>query len=598
MKYDVFISYSRKDSAIVKRFADELHKAGYRCWLDVDGVETGDEFKSKIVTAIKESELFLFFSSQASNRSPWTVKEVNVAVSLKKTIIPIKLDANVYNDSLLFDLAGLDFIRCEGSNDVDEAIAKLIRSLGKKIVADKKDEIDIYKKEEGAAKPSNNFWNYFASSTFKVSFRYFVVLLIVVSVGVGAWSSFIVQTSKQPDTEREQQSLERERLKQASSQREQYVKDSLMTEFERKEKARIAEQHRLEKEPLAKENAEKVRIAEQQSLERERLKQASSQREQYVKDSLMAEFERKEKARIAEQQRLEKERLAKENAEKVRIAEQQSLERERLKQASSQREQYMKDSLMAEFERKEKARIAEQQRLEKERLAKEAAERERLEKILSTPRSSKGLLCVAAVNKNSHEIAYFTAEEWESLPQDVKTNYAQLGVSISKDSHEFIIAPMDCKDPDDGDYELRFGCYGMEFDRVIQYKKISEFITTGYNDTKNIVEQAKGKIDSLGIKGAPAAEAAWNYKTNEYDNLQWYLPSVSELEMIYRNKDAINEFIIRYISQGEGVLDKFYWSSTVYDYDFYWYVYMSNGYSLYYNLRTYSLRVRAVALAK
>ena len=539
MKYDVFISYSRKDSAIVKRFADELHKAGYRCWLDVDGVETGDEFKSKIVTAIKESELFLFFSSQASNRSPWTVKEVNVAVSLKKTIIPIKLDANVYNDSLLFDLAGLDFIRCEGSNDVDEAIAKLIRSLGKKIVADKKDEIDIYKKEEGAAKPSNNFWNYFASSTFKVSFRYFVVLLIVVSVGVGAWSSFIVQTSKQPDTEREQQSLERERLK-----------------------------------------------------------QASSQREQYVKDSLMAEFERKEKARIAEQQRLEKERLAKENAEKVRIAEQQSLERERLKQASSQREQYVKDSLMAEFERKEKARIAEQQRLEKERLAKEAAERERLEKILSTPRSSKGLLCVAAVNKNSHEIAYFTAEEWESLPQDVKTNYAQLGVSISKDSHEFIIAPMDCKDPDDGDYELRFGCYGMEFDRVIQYKKISEFITTGYNDTKNIVEQAKGKIDSLGIKGAPAAEAAWNYKTNEYDNLQWYLPSVSELEMIYRNKDAINEFIIRYISQGEGVLDKFYWSSTVYDYDFYWYVYMSNGYSLYYNLRTYSLRVRAVALAK
>jgi len=480
MKYDLFISYSRKDSAIVKRFADELHKAGYRCWLDVDGVETGDEFKSKIVTAIKESELFLFFSSQASNRSPWTVKEVNVAVSLKKTIIPIKLDATVYNDSLLFDLAGLDFIRCEGSNDMDEAIAKLIRSLGKKIVADKKDEIDIYKKEEGAAKPSNNFWNYFASSTFKVSFRYFVVLLIVVSVGVGAWSSFIVQTSKQPDTEREQQSLERERLKQASSQCEQYVKDSLMAEFERKEKSRIAEQHRFEKEPLAK----------------------------------------------------------------------------------------------------------------------EAAERERLEKILSTPRSSKGLLCVAAVNKNSHEIAYFTAEEWKSLPQDVKTGYAQVGVSISEDSHEFIIAPTDCKDPDDGDYALQFGCYGMEFDRVIQYKEISEFITTGYNDTKNIVEQAKGKIDSEGIKGAPAAEVAWNYKTNEYDNLQWYLPSVSELKMIYRNKDAINEFIIRYISQGEGVLGKHYWSSTVYDYNSSWVVPMTYGGSTYYRIRSSSIRVRAVALAK
>ena len=229
--------------------------------------------------------------------------------------------------------------------------------------------------------------------------------------------------------------------------------------------------------------------------------------------------------------------------------------------------------------------------------ARHQTERERLEKILSTPRSSKGLLCVAAVNKNSHEIAYFTAEEWESLPQDVKTGYAQVGVSISEDGHEFIIAPTDCKDPDDGDYALQFGCYGMEFDRVIQYKKISEFIATGYNDTKNIVEQAKGKIDSKGIKGAPAAEAAWNYKTNEYDNLQWYLPSVSELEMIYRNKDAINEFIIRYISQGEGVLDKFYWSSTVYDYDFSWSVGMLGGYSGG-GYRNFSYRLRAVALAK
>lgn len=230
--------------------------------------------------------------------------------------------------------------------------------------------------------------------------------------------------------------------------------------------------------------------------------------------------------------------------------------------------------------------------------ARHQTERERLEKILSTPRGSKGLLCVAAVNKNSHEIAYFTAEEWESLPQDVKTNYAQLGVSISKDSHEFIIAPTDCKDPDDGDYALRFGCYEMEFDRVIQYKEISEFIATGYNDTKNIVEKTKGKIDSMGIRGAPAAEAAWNYKTNEYDNLQWYLPSVSELEMIYRNKDAINNIIRDYIPQGQQMLEVWYWSSTVRDYETSWFVGKFNGYSYKYTNRIHAYRVRAVALAK
>lgn len=218
-----------------------------------------------------------------------------------------------------------------------------------------------------------------------------------------------------------------------------------------------------------------------------------------------------------------------------------------------------------------------------------------LQRILSTPRSSKGLLCVAAVNKNSHEIAYFTADEWDRLY--MKSEYAKVGVSISEDGHEFIIAPTDCKDPDDGDYELLFGCDGMEFDRVIQYKEISEFITTGYNDTKNIVEQAKGKIDSEGNKGAPAAEAAWNYKTNEYDNLQWYLPSVSELEMIYRNKDAINNIIRDYIPKGQHMLEDYYWSSTVHDYHCSWPVNMTYGICGNLN-RNCSYRVRAVALAK
>ena len=437
MKYDVFISYSRKDSEIVKRFADELHKAGYRCWLDVDGVETGDEFKSKIVTAIKESELFLFFSSQASNRSPWTVKEVNVAVSLKKTIIPIKLDATVYNDSLLFDLAGLDFIRCEGSNDMDEAIAKLIRSLGKKIVADKKDEIDIYKKEEGAAKPSNNFWNYFASSTFKVSFRYFVVLLIVVSVGFGAWSSFMVESAH------------------------------LAPSYSIKSSEQINEVYTNSNKPAP-------------------------------------------------------------------------------------------DAIRGHHP----SRFTKEQDFDSEVSKAPKAETDYIEKIVATPRSSKGLLCVAAVNKNSREIAYFTADEWESLPQDIKADYAQLGVSISEDGHEFIIAPTDCKDPDDGDYILPFGGCEVDFEGVENYSPGAGLWVTGKNDTKAIIEQTSGKTYSYSIVGAPAPEAAWRYKANVYDPLQWYLPSYMELGMIYENQDAINDFIFKYIVGGTTINGDAYWSST------------------------------------
>ena len=135
MKYDVFISYSRKDSAVVKEIVRHITDAGYSVWMDIDGIESGDEFKEKIVAAIEDSEIFLFFSSSDSNVSPWTVKEVNVAVALKKSIIPIRLDESAYNKSILFDLAGLDFVMCKGSSNVHDAVTRLLHALERKIGA-------------------------------------------------------------------------------------------------------------------------------------------------------------------------------------------------------------------------------------------------------------------------------------------------------------------------------------------------------------------------------------------------------------------------------------------------------------------------------
>ena len=113
--------------------------------MDVNGIETGDEFKRNIVTAIKESEVFLFFSSAASNASLWTVKEVNVAVMLQKSIIPIKLDSAMYDDSILFDLAGLDFIMCNDIGGFSDEIDKLLRSLRKIINRESLSQIELYR---------------------------------------------------------------------------------------------------------------------------------------------------------------------------------------------------------------------------------------------------------------------------------------------------------------------------------------------------------------------------------------------------------------------------------------------------------------------
>lgn len=132
-RYDLFVSYSRKDSTRVQNIAKELQSKGYKIWIDKEGIESGDAFKAVIVKAIKKAEVFLFFSSIEANKSPWTVKEVNVAVYLKKIIIPVKLDNSEYDDSVLLDLAGLDFIDLTDEAKHDYAVNKLDKALKKKI---------------------------------------------------------------------------------------------------------------------------------------------------------------------------------------------------------------------------------------------------------------------------------------------------------------------------------------------------------------------------------------------------------------------------------------------------------------------------------
>lgn len=201
--------------------------------------------------------------------------------------------------------------------------------------------------------------------------------------------------------------------------------------------------------------------------------------------------------------------------------------------------------------------------------------------VISKPRDPNELLCIACANKNDGSIAYFTGRQWKALAANEKSRYAQLGVSIKKNGHEFIIAAKDCQDPEDGDYGLKFGGCRIDFAGVRNYEdlyKVREaYITTGYSDTKAIIEQTKGKTDSEGIKGAPAAEAAWNYKANSHDSLQWYLPSLSELYMIYMNIGKINSFLNKYFTDYNSIPKEWYWSSTESGRSGSWSVYMNYG---------------------
>ena len=68
MKYDVFISYSRKDIEFAKSVCAifDAYKQYYEFeyFFDVDEIKGGHEYLKRIATAISESKVMLFLASE------------------------------------------------------------------------------------------------------------------------------------------------------------------------------------------------------------------------------------------------------------------------------------------------------------------------------------------------------------------------------------------------------------------------------------------------------------------------------------------------------------------------------------------------------
>lgn len=207
-------------------------------------------------------------------------------------------------------------------------------------------------------------------------------------------------------------------------------------------------------------------------------------------------------------------------------------------------------------------------------------------------------LRIACVKLSDSSISHFTGEEWSALSANAKSLYSKLGVSIRARRREFIVAAADCVNANGG-LTFRFGAYGVDLKNVKNYAagNVGLYeVNTGLEDTLAVIEQQAGKTDSQNIEGAPAAEAAWNYKANSNDPLQWYLPGITELRLIAEYKTEINSFLTKYFNSGT-ITAEWYWSSTEVNTTQSWYVYMTNGNSSIGN-RNSSGRVRAVAVAK
>ena len=103
-KYDIFISYSRKDAIVVDRICQELDKCDIRYFIDRKGLSGGGQFPVELEDAIDNSKFVLFIASNNSYQSNFTIGEITYALNRKGRgyIIPYVID-----DSDLLRVKGL-----------------------------------------------------------------------------------------------------------------------------------------------------------------------------------------------------------------------------------------------------------------------------------------------------------------------------------------------------------------------------------------------------------------------------------------------------------------------------------------------------------
>lgn len=114
-KYDVFISYSRKDIKIADKIAQAFDEAGITYFIDRQGIGGGMEFPAVLAKAIRESKVFLFLASKNSYGSKFTQSEIVYAFNKKQKqdILPYIIDGSALPDELEFTFSAINWRRIE-----------------------------------------------------------------------------------------------------------------------------------------------------------------------------------------------------------------------------------------------------------------------------------------------------------------------------------------------------------------------------------------------------------------------------------------------------------------------------------------------------
>lgn len=209
---------------------------------------------------------------------------------------------------------------------------------------------------------------------------------------------------------------------------------------------------------------------------------------------------------------------------------------------------------------------------------------------------SAGLLdvTIAANRKGDNVKFFFTLDEWRELSPGEQDMFLLRGVRVRAWGTSFVIAPDNITNKAWGSKKTVADAYASSNKKDLY--KFYDALT----ETRNIVDYYDG-ITADSVAGAPAAEAALNYKvfTLERDGLEddseWCLPTHAHLTIMYRYRAEIEAIFTAIWSADFKFLDQLYWSCIQWDASNAYRVVFTSG-SAYYDSKTALGVVRPIAL--
>jgi hypothetical protein len=131
-KYDIFVSYRKADRELVASVVRRLETRGVAVWYDAQ-IEGGADWRETIVEALAQSDMLAIFFSEECNSSRQLKKELAVADSLAKPVIPILIENTQPRGAYLYELADRNWIQIfpDPMAHMDELVEHLASLAGK-----------------------------------------------------------------------------------------------------------------------------------------------------------------------------------------------------------------------------------------------------------------------------------------------------------------------------------------------------------------------------------------------------------------------------------------------------------------------------------